>query len=94
MPMTNPDHIDAVWEAHKALAAAAVYLSATDQANAEANLADVRYRPLTLLVSTALSGLLAVIEDIDADSLPKDGGHLPYSRNSAASPVGGPWGRE
>lgn len=51
-----------LFQALEALSAAARHLSATDVANAEVNLAEPRYRPLTQLCAEAAQGLHEYLE--------------------------------
>ena len=52
-----------LYEALEALSAAARHLSATDVANAEVNLAEPRYRPLTQLCAEAAASLQEHLEE-------------------------------
>lgn len=56
-----PTHV--LYQALEALSAAARHLSATDVANAEVNLAEPRYRPLTQLCGEAAAHLQELLEE-------------------------------
>ena len=58
---TPPTHV--LYQALEALSAAARHLSATDVANAEVNLAEPRYRPLTQLCGGAAAALQEMLEE-------------------------------
>ncbi len=58
-----PPATHVLYQALEALSAAARHLSATDVANAEVNLAEPRYRPLTQLCGEAAAALQEMIEE-------------------------------